>query len=195
MREPRCLRHRNVHHDEQFERRKRLAHALAVGDRIRRIAALDQHRTITKRVIGEDFFGNDITRNEPGNDPCAHNGALLLGRRLTACRARALRATGRALTERRDRNERREGIGRSFTTEVSGERQDQSLKVAAERRVHRHLHAEIFEYGDARIRCDAPRDSVQTLFVDTADAGIARDRDVGKRGFDKFHAARALHNP
>ncbi len=44
VREPRRLGEGDVDHHHEVERRERLAHAHAVGERMRGIAALDQHR-------------------------------------------------------------------------------------------------------------------------------------------------------
>ena len=55
VREPRRLGQRDVDHDDELERLERLSHALAVGERVRRIGALDEQRAEALRVVGEDL--------------------------------------------------------------------------------------------------------------------------------------------
>ena len=56
--EPRRLGHRDVDDDEQVERLERLAEPLRVGQRVRGVAALDDHRPEAVGVVGEDLVGD-----------------------------------------------------------------------------------------------------------------------------------------
>ena len=90
------LGHRDVDHDDQLERLERLAHPAAVGERVRRVAALDEHRPVAARVVGEDLVGDHVARHEPADDLRAGDRRHVLARALRrACRRRgpARRAT------------------------------------------------------------------------------------------------------
>jgi hypothetical protein len=60
VRQPRRLGEGHVDHHHELERGERLAHARAVGDGMRGIAALDQHCAKALGVIGEDLLGNQV---------------------------------------------------------------------------------------------------------------------------------------
>ena len=82
----RGLGHRDVDHDHEVERGERLAHALAVGERVHRVAALDDHRPEAVGMVGEDLVGDHVAGHEPGDDAVAADGRAPVDRR--PCRHR-----------------------------------------------------------------------------------------------------------
>ena len=64
----RRLGHRDVDHDHELERVERLGEALRVGERVRRVGALDDHRAEAVRVVGEDLVGDHVAGHEPADD-------------------------------------------------------------------------------------------------------------------------------
>jgi hypothetical protein len=65
--EPRGLGHGHVDHDDELERRDRLAHARAVRERMGRVPALDEERAEALRVVGQDLLGDHVAGREPAN--------------------------------------------------------------------------------------------------------------------------------
>ena len=91
VREPRGLGEGDVDHDDQLERRDRLAHARAVGERVRGIAALDEQRAEALRMVGQDLVGDHVAGREPADDARARHGRAPLGRRRGRSRSPAAR--------------------------------------------------------------------------------------------------------
>ena len=176
----RGLGHRHVDHDDQLEGSQRLAHALAVGERVHRIGALDQHRAVAIRMVGEDLLGNHVARDEPDDDLRADDRAAPLHRPGgSGGLRRAL-----PLAQLGERQERHECVVGALAAEVPGEQPDQALQVAVQRGVHVHLHAEVFEHRDALRARDPARDPAQQVFVHAADRGVSRDVDRAQRRLD-----------
>ena len=180
--ESRRLRHGDVDDDEQLERPERLTHALAVGDRVRGVARLDEHGAVAGGVVGEDLVGDDVARHEARDDLCAHDG----------CGLQDLAAFVHAADKG---NEARRCVLRAGLAEVPREQPYELLEVAAERGVERHLHTEVFEDGHARGSCDATGRAAQQFLVDAADAGVVGDRDRAESGRHVVVAARVLIHP
>ena len=65
---PGGLGHEDVDDDDGVEGSDRLAHALAVGDRMDGVPRLDDQRTEPVRMVGEDLLGQDVARHQAGND-------------------------------------------------------------------------------------------------------------------------------
>ena len=63
------LGHEHVDADAHVEASHRFAHALAVGDRVQRVARLDDHRPVAVRVIGEDLLGDHVAGDEATDEP------------------------------------------------------------------------------------------------------------------------------
>ncbi len=135
----------DVDHHEGVERRQRLAHAPAVGQRVGRVGALDEHGPVAGGMVGEDLVGDDVARHEAGDDAGADDRAAPLA---PARRARRLVGPG-------DGHEARRHVLGPPVAEVAGQRPDQLLEVADQRGVQAHLHAEVLEHGHAlgRRRC------------------------------------------
>ena len=57
----------HVDHYQQVERRERLTHAGAVGQRVSGVGAFDQHGAKPLGMIREDLIGNHVARREPSD--------------------------------------------------------------------------------------------------------------------------------
>ena len=145
VRESRRLGEGDVDDHHELERRERLAHAHAVGDGMRRIAALDQHRAEAPRVIGEDLLRHHVAGREPADDLRAGHG-----------RRAALFAVEGAC------DECARPVIRALLAEVPGQKHEQLVQVRDQRGVQVHLHAEVLERGHALGRRDAARRAART---------------------------------
>ena len=76
IRQPRRLGHEHVDHDDEIERRYGLPHPLTVRERMRGIAGLHEQGAIPPGMIGEDLVGDDIARNQAGEDSGADDGTV-----------------------------------------------------------------------------------------------------------------------
>ena len=94
----------------------------AVGQRVRRVAALDDHRPVAVGVVGEDLVGHHVARHEAADDPGA-------GDRADACSgAPPLGPAARRGSRATVGMYCAPGLG-----EVAGEQPQQLLQVAAQR--------------------------------------------------------------
>ncbi len=138
VREPRGLGHRDVDHDQRVERGHRLAHPLRIGERVRGIRGLDDHRAIALGVIREDLVGDHVARHEPADDPSAGDGADVLGLAVT------------------DVDEHRRDEVRARLAEATGQCDQQAMQVADQRGLVVHLHTEILEARERARLADRP---------------------------------------
>ena len=69
--QPRRLGHRDIDDDQQFQRLERVAHRGRVGDGMRGVAALDDHRPEPVRMVGQDLLRHHVGRQQPGDDGSA----------------------------------------------------------------------------------------------------------------------------
>ena len=146
--------------------RQCLAHPLAVGERMHRVARLDQHGAVAVGMIAEDLVGDDIARHQPGDETMTRDRRAWFGIVGTAVGATA-----------EQRHEVRVEVHAARNPEVAGQQDDELLQVAVERRVRRHLDAEVFVDRDAAGGlADGARCGTNDGFVDAG--AIARLGDV-----------------
>ncbi len=70
----RGLGHRDVDDADEVELAQGLAHRLAVGERVDRVARLDEHRPEAVGVIADDLLGDHVARDEAGDESVAGDG-------------------------------------------------------------------------------------------------------------------------
>ena len=160
------LGHRHIDHHDQVEGVERLAHAVAVGEGVGRVRALDEHGTEAIRVIGEDLVGDRVGRDEAGDDPSPGHrcGPLGPGVRCSLGRHdhavdRRRRGPSSARARATERRHLRVDVHRARTPEVAREQVEHLLQVRVERAVRRHAgcrgprRSTRWTHG----RCGAPR--------------------------------------
>ena len=179
------LGHGHVDDDERVERLEGLAHAGRVGQRVRRVAALDDHGPVAVGVVGEDLVGDHVARHQPGHDAGAHHRAA--GAVVGRCRLDPPHPA-------EGRHGRRRVLGAGLG-EVPGERPDQLLEVADEGGVQAHLHAEVLEDGHAGGLPDQAGGGPHVVLGDAGDGAVARDVDVGQGVDDLVGAGGVLGDP
>jgi hypothetical protein len=176
--EARGLGQGDVDHHQRVEARERLAHLRAVGERVRRVAALDDHRAVARRVIGEDLVGDHVARHQSADDPRAHHRARPGARR-----------GAEELAERRER------VHRARLRVVAGERPQELLDPAHQGRVAVHLHAEVLGDRDALRGGEASRHQPHDVLGDPRDRGVARHRDRPEARQHLLRSAGVLADP
>ena len=182
--QPGRLGHEDVDDTSDVERADRLAHPLAVGDRVGRVARLDDHRPVALRVVGEDLLGDDVARDQPGDD------------RRADARACGARSPDRAPCGSAHEAASEDGeYWAPGLAEVAGEQPDQLLQVADQRGVPVHLHAEVLEHRHARRRGDAPGRRPHEVLVDAADRALLGDRHVAAARPRLVEPGRVLGQP
>ena len=170
----------------ELERLERLAHAGRVGQRVRGVAALDDHGPVAVGVVGEDLVGDHVARHQPGRR---------CGRPTTGLRGPS--SAGAASTRRtrpRGDHGRRRVLGAGLG-EVPGERPDQLLEVADERGVQAHLHAQVLEDGHAGGPSDQAGGGPDVVLGHAGDGAVAGDVDVGQGVDDLVDAGGVLGEP
>ena len=137
--QPRGLGHRDVDHDEQVELLERLAHPRRVGERVRGVGALDDHRA--QAAAGRSVRISSAIEL-PGISP-------------VMIRSPRDRRLGVAAEVAAELAMPRVDVHRPRAAEVAGQQEQQLLEVGVERRVRRLLDAEVLEDRDARGLRDA----------------------------------------
>src|SRR4029079_10641306 len=100
-------------------RGERLSYALAVGQRVHRVAGLHDHRPEAAGVVGEDLARDRRARDQPGDDAVAADGRALLV----------------ALPAADEAGERRVEVHATARREVAGDEVDELLQVRVQRAV------------------------------------------------------------
>ena len=186
----RGLGHGHVDHHRQLQGAHGFAHALAIGQRMQRVAGLHQHGAIALGMVGEDFLWNHVAGNQADDDlGIGHRAALLdAWRALLAHRGIALAGLGQ-------REEGHEGVAGAGAPVMAGEQPDQALQVAAEGRVQVHLHAQVFQRRYAAGAGDTPGGGAQLVFRHPAGLGAVGHRDGVQFVDDVLVAAGVLGQP
>ena len=173
--QPRRLGHRDVEHHDQVELLERRAHPLRVGQRVRGVGALDDHRPQAPRVVGQDLLGDRVAGQQADDDPLARDRRLCVTPEVAA-------QLGDAAVQ----------VHAAGVSEVAGQQEEQLLEVGVERRVRRLLDAEVLEDGDAlRLRQPARDRAHQILFEPGAPA-VLGDRHALELGEQRLAVTRML---
>src|SRR5579871_6738035 len=158
---PRALGHRHVDRYHRVERIDRLAHALAIGERMYWVGAFDDHRAEALRMIGKDFVGNDIAGNHAADDAMASDWtAAILGHIANQFAHAGMQ------------------VHPALAAEVSGDAKNQLLEIRVERAVRRHLDAEVLEHRHSSGRArDSPRHLAHPILGQTGTRTVISNRD------------------
>ncbi len=68
------LGHGDIDDDAELQRPHRLAEASRIGERVRRVGGLDDHRPVAVGMVGEDLVGDDVARHHASDDPLPGDG-------------------------------------------------------------------------------------------------------------------------
>ncbi len=159
----------------KFQRADRLAHAPAVGQRVHRIRALDQHRAKPLRMVREDLLRNRVARHQAHDDPRTGHRAA---RRLRPRRRRRATLRGRPVPVRlRQAEQWHEGVVRAGPGVVARQEPHQPVQVTVERGVQVHLHAEVLDHRDAAGTRDPFGRPTQQRLLDAAGPRKVRHGD------------------
>ena len=164
--------------------RERFAHPGAVGDRVGRVAGLDDHRP---EAVGWSVrISSGITLHGTSPPKIRSPATGLRGARCGSSSLEKAFTSGTMV----------DGIVLAAVVgEVAGQRPDELLEVADERRVAVHLDAEVLERGDARCGRDATGRPADEILVDAGDLAELGDVERGEPRVDLVETRGVLAQP
>ena len=74
--QPRRLGHRDVDDDDALQGLEGFPHLPALGQRVNRVGAFNEHRPVAVRMVGEDLVGDQVAGHEPVDHDQAAFGVL-----------------------------------------------------------------------------------------------------------------------
>src|SRR5262245_39966172 len=140
-------------------------------------------------MICQNLFGDDITRDQSSDNAGARHRTALLGL------LSAILTETAAFTERIQADERSEGIVRPLPAKVSRQQPDKTIEITAQRRMHRHLHSEVFQYQNALRTSNPLRGLAKTSLRHAADSSVLGDRNRHKDRFDRLQTYGVFGQP